>query len=67
VARALLFLVKHEGGLVDGGVAEHVEWILQKKFKTVEEWLGPEGKKLPAEYVIELADVYRRAHGQDNR
>jgi hypothetical protein len=52
---------------VDGGVAEHVEWILQKKFKTVEERLDPEGKKLPAEYIIEFADVYRRAHGQDNR
>ena len=43
--------MKHEGALVDGGVAEHVEWILQKQFKTVEEWLGPEGKKLPAVYI----------------
>src|SRR5258706_3006884 len=41
----LLFLVKHEGALVDAGVTEHVEWILQKQFKTVEEWLGPEGNK----------------------
>jgi ParB-like chromosome segregation protein Spo0J len=42
----LLFLIAHEGALVDGGVAEHVEWILQKQFKTVAEWLGEEGDKL---------------------
>jgi len=41
----LLFLVKREGAAVDGGVAEHIEWILQRQFKTVEEWLGPEGNK----------------------
>ena len=41
----VLFLVKHEGAAVNGGVGEHVEWILRKQFKTVEEWLGPEGDK----------------------
>jgi len=41
----MLFLVKHEGAVVNGGVADHIEWILQKQFKTVEEWLGPEGNK----------------------
>jgi ParB-like chromosome segregation protein Spo0J len=54
----VLFLVKHEGAAVNGGVGEHVEWILQKQFKTVEEWLGPEGDKFrgrshpgPAKYI----------------
>jgi ParB-like chromosome segregation protein Spo0J len=42
----LLFLIVHEGAQVDGGVAEHVEWILQKQFKTVDEWLGEEGDKV---------------------
>ncbi len=41
----LLFLVKHDGAVVGGGVEEHVEWILQRPFKNVEEWLGPEGNK----------------------
>jgi hypothetical protein len=54
----MLFLVKHEGAAVSGGVADHIELILQKQFKTVEEWLGPEGNKfrywrhpIPAEYI----------------
>jgi hypothetical protein len=47
----LLFLVKHEGAAVHGGVVEHINWILRKQFKTVEEWLGPEGKKLSAKYI----------------
>jgi hypothetical protein len=41
----LLFLIVHEGAKVDGGVADHVEWILQHDFTTVEEWLGEEGDK----------------------
>ncbi len=47
----MLFLVKHEGAVVSGGVADHIEWILQQQFKTVEEWLGPGGKKLSAEFI----------------
>jgi ParB-like chromosome segregation protein Spo0J len=42
----LLFLIVHEGALVHGGVAEHVEYILKKQFKTVDEWLGEEGDKV---------------------
>jgi ParB-like chromosome segregation protein Spo0J len=57
----LLFLVKREGAAVDGGVAEHIEWILQRQFKTVEEWLGPGGKKLPAKY-IEIWRVFAAEH-----
>jgi hypothetical protein len=41
----LLFLVQHYGALVDGGVAGHIEWILQRPFQNVAEWLGPEGDK----------------------
>jgi len=57
----LLFLVKREGAAVIGGVAEHIEWILQRQFKTVEEWLGPGGKKLPAKY-IEIWRVFAAEH-----
>jgi hypothetical protein len=41
----MLFLVKHENALVAGGVADHIEWILQRPFQNVAEWLGPEGDK----------------------
>jgi hypothetical protein len=39
------FLIVNENAAVDGGVCEHVDWILRHDFKTVEEWLGPEGDK----------------------
>jgi hypothetical protein len=40
------FLIVNEGAKVEGGgLFEHIEWTLQKQFKTVEEWLGPEGDR----------------------
>jgi hypothetical protein len=39
-----LFLVRHCGG-APGGVEQHVEWLLQRPFQNVAEWLGPEGDK----------------------
>ena len=47
------FLVINDGASLDNGdgLFEHIEWILQKQFKTVEEWLGPEGDRF-REYPI---------------
>jgi Protein of unknown function (DUF3102) len=39
-----LFLVRHCGGAPDG-VEQHVEWLLQRPFQNVAEWIGPEGDK----------------------
>jgi hypothetical protein len=65
----MLFLVKHEGAAVSGGVADHIELILQKQFKTVEEWLGQEGDKFrgrshpeSAKY-IEIWRAFAAEHG----
>jgi hypothetical protein len=40
------FLIVNDGARVEGGgLFDHIEWILQKQFKTVDEWLGSEGNK----------------------
>lgn len=39
------WLANGRNGDIIGHIGEHVEWILQRQFKTPDEWMGPVGEK----------------------
>ena len=51
----ITFLVKN--GYSSEGAAGHVEWILQRPFQNVDEWLGDEGEKFRTQRCMGLIKI----------
>jgi hypothetical protein len=56
----MLFLVKRCGWHPDGASA-HVEWVLQRPFQNVAEWLGPEGDNFRKVNMKAIPDATKQA------